>query len=94
MIGFIHGIQLPNPAARGGFENLSLIVLADSEYGKLLLSYQEYLFSPIDELTKNLKEKKPLSEIEENIANIRKISVQIILAAQQVEKMQNNKNND
>jgi len=33
MVAFIHGIQLENKLMRGGFENLSLIVLADAAFG-------------------------------------------------------------
>ncbi|MCK4844589.1 MAG: hypothetical protein KAS95_02845, partial [Candidatus Heimdallarchaeota archaeon] len=94
MIGFLQGVQLKNPQARGGFENLSLIVLADREYGNLLLNYQEYLYPKIDELVVALKEKKSLIEVEEIMIEIRKTSVIIILAAQQAEKTQENGNNN
>jgi hypothetical protein len=84
MIGFVHGIQLPNKMARGGFENLSLIVLADSETGKLLQNYQDYLYNDIDDLIKLLKEKKPLEEIKTQLEYIRKVSVIVMLAGQKV----------
>ncbi len=92
MVGFLQGIQLKNAQARGGFENLSLIVLADREYGNLLLNYQEYLYPKIDELDAALKEKDSLKKVEETIKEIRKISVIIVLAAQKVEKAQENGN--
>ncbi len=85
MIGFVHGVQLPNKMARGGFENLSLIVLADSEYGNLLLNYQEHMYEDIDELSNLLKSKKPLKEIEDEIKSLRILSVRIMLAAQKIE---------
>ncbi|MCE7742745.1 MAG: hypothetical protein GOP50_09850 [Candidatus Heimdallarchaeota archaeon] len=88
MTGFIHGIQIPNKMARGGFENLSLIVLADAEYGTLLLNYQEHIYSDIDALGKALKEKKPLKEIEEIVKAIRIKSVQVMIAAQGMEEQQ------
>ena len=94
MIGFLQGIQIKNPQARGGFENLSLIVLADRDFGNLLLNYQEFLYPAIDNLDDALKGKKPLKEIEEIMKDIRKQSVIIILAAQQVEKAQENGNNN
>jgi len=81
MVGFIHGVQLPNKTMRGGFENLSLIVLADSEAGGLLLANQEFMFPEIDELIESLKEKRPLLEIEVLIEKIRRRSVIIMLAA-------------
>ena len=90
MVGFLQGLQLKNPQARGGFENLSLIVLADREYGNLLLNYQEYLYPKIDELDAALKGKDSLKKVEELLKEIRKISVVIILAAQKVEKAQEN----
>ncbi|MCK5142063.1 MAG: hypothetical protein KAQ70_07710, partial [Candidatus Heimdallarchaeota archaeon] len=93
MIGFLQGIQLKNPQARGGFENLSLIVLADREYGNLLLNYQEYLYPKIDELDVALKGKDSLKKVEELMKEIRKISVIIILAAQKAETAQENGNN-
>jgi len=86
MIGFIHGIQLPNPAARGGFENLSLIVLADSDFGNLLLNYQEFMYDEVDDLIKDLKGKKELPDIKEKLAAVRKKSVMIMLAAQELEE--------
>jgi hypothetical protein len=86
MIGFIHGIQLPNPAARGGFENLSLIVLADSDFGNLLLNYQEFMYDEVDDLIKDLKGKKELPDIQEKIGAVRKKSVMIMLAAQEIEE--------
>ncbi len=92
MIGFLQGIQLKNPQARGGFENLSLIVLADREYGNLLLNYQEYLYPKIDELEVALKGKDTLKKVEELMKEIRKISVIIVLAAQKAEKAQENGN--
>jgi len=88
MTGFVHGIQIPNKMARGGFENLSLIVLADSEYGSLLLNYQENLYTEIDVLDKALKDKKPLKEIEELVKAIRIKSVQVMIAAQAMEEQQ------
>ncbi|MHA1198406.1 MAG: hypothetical protein ACTSQF_03545, partial [Candidatus Heimdallarchaeaceae archaeon] len=88
MTGFIHGVQIPNKMARGGFENLSLIVLADGEYGTLLLNYQEHIYDDIDILDKALKDKKSLKEIEEIIKAIRIKSVQVMLAAQSMEEQQ------
>jgi hypothetical protein len=91
LIGFIHGIQLENKAARGGFENLSLIVLADNEYGNLLLNNQEYLYDEIDILINDLKEKRHLTDIKTLLAIIRLKSVKIMLAAQEMEKSMNGK---
>ena len=85
MVGWVHGIQLPQEVARGGFENLSLIVLADSEYGTLLLNYQDYLYGDVDELIKALKEKKELEQVKVMIEDIRKKSVVIMLTAQKLE---------
>ncbi|NPD87486.1 MAG: hypothetical protein HGN29_02100 [Asgard group archaeon] len=85
MIGWVHGIQLPNEAARGGFENLSLIVLADTDFGTYLLNYQEYIYDEADLLNSALKSKKELTEINEILIKIRKKSVQIMLAAQKME---------
>lgn len=82
MIGFIHGVQLPNPAMRGGFENLTLIVLADKEAGSLLLANQEFMLIDIDELIVSLKGRAPLSVVEEHLQKIRRRSVIIMLAAQ------------
>ncbi len=89
MVAFVHGVQLENKMARGGFENLSLIVLADSEYGNLLLNYQEYLYGNVDDLIDDLKSKKNLKVVEDIIVDIRKQSVIIMLAAQEMEKLQN-----
>ncbi|MHA2309164.1 MAG: hypothetical protein ACXABJ_07795, partial [Candidatus Heimdallarchaeaceae archaeon] len=85
MIGWVHGIQLPNKAARGGLENLSLIVLADTEYGSYLLNYQDYLYDEADLLSSALKSKKDLVEVNEILINIRKKSVRIMLAGQKME---------
>ncbi|MBY8994091.1 MAG: hypothetical protein KGD59_06030, partial [Candidatus Heimdallarchaeota archaeon] len=82
MIGFIHGVQLPNPAMRGGFENLTLIVLADKEEGGLMLANQEFMFIEIDELITSLQGRAPLGAIEEHLKTIRRRSVIIMLAAQ------------
>ncbi|MHA1218207.1 MAG: hypothetical protein ACTSO5_05915 [Candidatus Heimdallarchaeaceae archaeon] len=89
MVAFVHGLQLENKMARGGFENLSLIVLADSEFGNLLLNYQEFLYELVDDLSSVLKSKKNLKVVEEAIVEIRKRSVIIMLAAQEMEKAQN-----
>ncbi|NHJ48537.1 MAG: hypothetical protein FK733_12200 [Asgard group archaeon] len=86
MVGFIHGVQLPNKAMRGGFENLSLIVLADVEYGGFLLANQEFLFPEIDLLIDSLRDKQPLSEVEVILAEIRKRSVIIMIAASKNQK--------
>jgi hypothetical protein len=85
MVGFVHGIQLPNKMARGGFENLSLIVLADTEYGSFLLNYQDYMYEEIDYLANLLKSKKPLKEIEEEVKSLRLLSVKIMIAGQKIE---------
>ncbi|MCG3220303.1 MAG: hypothetical protein H7641_02890 [Candidatus Heimdallarchaeota archaeon] len=85
MVGWVHGVQLPNEAARGGFENLSLIVLADTEYGSYLLNYQEYLYDETDLLSAALKSKKELTEVNDILTKIRKKSVRIMLAAQRME---------
>ncbi len=86
MVGWVHGIQLPNETARGGFENLSLIVLADSEYSNLLLNYQDYLYDEADKLVEVLKAKNQLDNIKIIIEGIRKKSVIIMLAAQGIEE--------
>ncbi|NHK30241.1 MAG: hypothetical protein FK730_02740 [Asgard group archaeon] len=86
MIGFIHGIQLENKTVRGGFENLSLIVLADVEFGGFLLANQEFMFPEIDELIFALRSKKAISEIEEYLAEIRKKSVIIMITASKNQK--------
>jgi hypothetical protein len=85
MVGWVHGLQLPNKAARGGFENLTLIVLADSEYGNFLLNYQEYLHDEADELNSALKSKKGMEQVNEILSRIRRKSVRIMLAAQSME---------
>ncbi|NPD89585.1 MAG: Ig-like domain-containing protein, partial [Asgard group archaeon] len=80
MLGFIHGIQLENKMARGGYENLVLTVLTDLEFGTLLLAYQEFLYNEIDELISKLEKKKPLHEVREQLETIRKQTTKIILA--------------
>ncbi len=89
MIGFVHGIQLPNKMARGGFENLSLIILADSEYGNLLLNNQEFVYDEVDAIIAYLKEKKQLKEVEELLRIIRHKSVKVMLAAEKIEQKKN-----
>lgn len=86
MVGWVHGIQLPNETARGGFENLSLIVLADSEYSNLLLNYQDYLFNEADKLVVALKAKDQLDNVKTILEEIRKKAVIIMLAAQGIEE--------
>ena len=86
MVGFIHGIQLPNPAARGGVENLTAIVLVDEKFDKLLLGNQTYLYDEIDELIKMLKAKKHMVEIRAQLGVIRRKTVRIVLAAIEGEK--------
>ncbi len=86
MIGFVHGVQLPNKMARGGFENLSLIVLADSEFGNLLLNYQEYIYDEIDVIIEALKTKKHLKQVEELLRIVRHKSVKVMLTAEKVEQ--------
>ncbi|MHA1366294.1 MAG: hypothetical protein ACTSP5_07780 [Candidatus Heimdallarchaeota archaeon] len=81
MIAFIHGVQLENKLVRGGYENLSLIVLADTEVGGLLLANQEFMFPEIDNLIVSLKAKEPLPQVQKHITAIRKRSVIIMLAA-------------
>ncbi|MHA1630149.1 MAG: hypothetical protein ACTSXO_03600 [Candidatus Heimdallarchaeota archaeon] len=81
MVAFIHGIQLENKLMRGGFENLSLIVLADAAFGVFLIANQEFQYPEIDELITALKEKKPLAEIKVLLDTIRRRSVIIMVAA-------------
>ncbi|MCK5409934.1 MAG: hypothetical protein KAJ30_06675, partial [Candidatus Heimdallarchaeota archaeon] len=80
MIGFIQGIQIPTPSARGGFENLAIIVLVNEEYDNALLGNQTYIYDTIDILEKNLREKHPLVEIRQSIARIRREATRIVLA--------------
>ena len=86
MVGFIHGVQLPNKAMRGGFENLSLIVLADVEYGGYLLANQEFMFPEIDLLIDALRSRQPLSDVEVLLTEIRKRSIVIMIAASKNQK--------
>ena len=81
MLGYIHGIQLENKMARGGYENLVLTVLTDLEFGTLLMAYQEFLHHEIDELISMLVKKKPLYEVREQLVTIRRQTTKIILAA-------------
>jgi hypothetical protein len=94
MIGFIHGIQLPNKMMRGGFENLALIVLADNQYGSYLLANQEFLFPEIDELIEALKQKQPLGEIKALLALIRRRSIIIMLAGKKADKKSDENNGE
>lgn len=87
MIGYIHGLQLRNKAARGGYENLSLIVVTEEQHGTLLIGKEKYLHQDIDELSKMLQEKKSLAEINSKISVIRQKATQLILAAQ-IEEME------
>jgi hypothetical protein len=84
MIGFIHGISLKNRVARGGIENLTLVALTDVENTDFLLNYQEFLYREIDILIDALKNQKHISEIRKILAEIRKKSVLIMLAAQKL----------
>ena len=86
MVGFIHGIQLPNPVARGGFENLALVVLVNEEHDNALLGNQVYLYDDIDELTQMLIGKKPIKEITNQLLAIRRKATRIVLAALMQEK--------
>jgi len=85
MLGFLQGIQIQNKEARGGLENLVLVVLTDLEYGTTLLTYQEYLHPLIDDLQAMLQEKKPLKEIESQMRVIRLQAVKVILAGYELE---------
>ena len=86
MVGFIHGIQLPNADARGGFENLALVVLVNEKDDNALLGNQVYLYDDVDTLTNMLKERRSLEEINEQLLVIRKKAVRIVLAALRLEK--------
>ena len=81
LVGFVHAIQLENAKARGGFENLSVIIITQSDYGNYLLTFSEYFYNEIDGIISHLKSKKPLTDIKEQLLNIRQRAVQVILAA-------------
>ncbi len=80
MTGYIHGVRLENKKARGGYENLSLIILTQEQYGSILIGHEEFLFGKIDELEKNLKSQKSLKEIQNHIQDLRILSTRIVLA--------------
>ncbi len=86
MVGFIHGIQLPNKMARGGFENLALIVLVNEKHDKALLGNQTYLYDEIDELAHRLKSRQTLEEIKLQLHEIRLRATRIVLAAMSMDK--------
>jgi hypothetical protein len=88
MVGFIHGIQLPSLSARGGFENLTFIVLVNEDHDNALLGNQIYLYDEIDELISHLKNKSHLSIIREQLNIIRKKTTRIILAALKEESIE------
>ena len=71
--------------ARGGFENLSVAILTDLEFGTLLITYQEYLHPLIDNLQNMLVKKKPLKDVKEQLVLIRREATKIILAAMEME---------
>ncbi len=79
LFGFIHGLQVENINARGGVENLTLIILTDLEYGSKLLNYSEHLYNQIDQLLLLLKMKSPLKEVREKMNLIRRDATKIIL---------------
>ncbi len=81
LVGFVHAIQIENKTARGGFENLSIIMLTQADFGNFLLSYNEFIYDEIDELISRLKSQNPLPEIKEQIFEIRQRTAQVILAA-------------
>ena len=81
LVGFVHAIQIERDTARGGFENLSIIMLTQADFGNYLITYSEYIYDEIDELISRLKSQKPLVEIKEQIYVIRQRTAQVILAA-------------
>ena len=81
LVGFVHAIQIEKDTARGGFENLSIIMLTPADFGNYLISYSEFIYDEIDELISRLKSQKPLVEIKEQIYAIRQRTAQVILAA-------------
>jgi hypothetical protein len=81
LIGFVHAIQIEKETARGGFENLSIIMLTQADFGNYLLSFSEYIYGEIDELISRLKSENPLAEVKEQIYAIRQRTAQVILAA-------------
>ena len=93
MVGFIHGVQLPSDVARGGHENLTLIILVNEEHDNSLLGNQVYLYDEIDILIEYLKKKKPLVEIRDQIITIRKKAIRIVLASLTDEIVTDNETN-
>ena len=81
LVGFIHAIQLENKSARSGYENLSVIMLTQEDYGNYLLAHSEFIYKHIDDLISKLKQELPLSEIKQQLIDIRQRTVQVILAA-------------
>ncbi len=85
MAGFIHGLQLEIESARGGLENLVLVVLVDADHDEMILANKHLLYDLIDVLREMLHEEKALNEIRAQLVEIRKQTVRIILAALELE---------
>jgi hypothetical protein len=80
LVGFVHAIQLRNKAARGEFENLSIILITQADYGNYLLAYSEHIYDSIDLLTEGLISKKSLQDIRKYVEDIRHQTTKVILA--------------
>ncbi|MHA1200230.1 MAG: hypothetical protein ACTSQF_12965 [Candidatus Heimdallarchaeaceae archaeon] len=80
MIGAIYGFLIKSETARGGYENLSLIILIDEKYDEVFATNHTYIYDSVDQLEHNLSQRRPLVEVRQSLTSIRRQVTKIVLA--------------
>ena len=75
-----YSFAIANPAARGGKENLSIVLLLRKEWGDNLLYFQDVLLEKIREIRKLIEAEQPSSQISNKGKELREFVSRLMIA--------------
>ncbi|MFX1507451.1 MAG: hypothetical protein ACFFDC_15315 [Promethearchaeota archaeon] len=75
-----YSFAITNPAARGGKENLSIVLLLRKEWGENLLFFQDVLLEKIREIRKLIEAERPSSLISKEGRDLREFVSRLMIA--------------
>ncbi|MFX1282023.1 MAG: hypothetical protein ACFFB5_00145 [Promethearchaeota archaeon] len=75
-----YSFAVPNPEARGGKENLTIVLLLRKEWGDYLLVFQDELLEKLREIRKMVESQQSSSQIEKNARQLREFVSRLMIS--------------
>jgi len=75
-----YSFAIANPEARGGKENLTIVLLLRKEWGDNLLTFQDELLEKLREIRELIEREQPSSMVEKKARELREFVSRVMIA--------------